>query len=282
MKKKSLIVLLLVCVLTSFQLSAQLSTFAVCGSLSQYSLVKEAGYDYLEETVGNFLVPDKEDSVFLANLNEQKRLDAKILSCTIFIPGALKVTGSETKHEEILVWAQTTFRRAQMAGISFIVFGSGGARHVPDGFDKQEATEQFILLCKRLAPLAQAYNIVVVVEPLNTQETNLINSLKEGAEIVEAVNHPNIRLLCDIYHMMRENEPASEIVKYGNYIRHCHIAEKEIRSAPGTKGDDFTAYFNALKKIKYKGCVSIECRWDDFETSLAPALKYIQQQYNKK
>jgi sugar phosphate isomerase/epimerase len=265
--------------LTSGQQSFQLPAFAVCGNLSKYPLVKEAGYDYLEPTVGGFLVPDKDDSVFSANLEEQKRLGAKIVSCTVFLPGGLKVTGNETTHDGILAWAEITFRRAQQAGISYIVFGSGGARRVPDGFDKQKATEQFISLCKRLAPLAQKYNVTVVVEPLNTGETNLINSLKEGAEIVEAVNHPNIRLLCDIYHMLRENEPASEIVKYGNYIRHCHIAEKETRSAPGTQGDDFTAYFNALKQINYKGCVSVESGWDDFETRLVPALQYMKQQF---
>jgi sugar phosphate isomerase/epimerase len=81
--------------------------------------------------------------------------------------------------------------------------------------------------------------------------------------------------------MMRDNEPASEIVKYGKYIRHCHIAEKETRSAPGTKGDDFRPYFAALKQIGYKGCVSVECGWDDFASQLAPALEYMKRQFNE-
>ena len=104
--------------------------------------------------------------------------------------------------------------------------------------------------------------------------------MKEGAEIVEAVNHPNIRLLCDIYHMLMENEPASEIIKYGKYIKHCHIAEKVSRTAPGTNGEDFIPYFRALKRIKYKGCVSIESGWDDFEKRLSPALQYMQSQFS--
>jgi sugar phosphate isomerase/epimerase len=224
-------------------------------------------------------MPGKNDSAFLIHLAEQKRLNAKIISCTIFLPGSLKVTGPETRHAEILVWAETTFRRAQQAGIPYIVFGSGGARRVPEGFSKQEATQQFISLCKQLAPMAEKYNVVVLIEPLNIGETNLINSLREGAEIVDAVAHPNIRLLCDIFHMMRENEPVSDIVKYRKYIRHCHIAEKETRSAPGIKGDDFTPYFKALKQMKYKGCLSIEGKWGNFEADLAPALHYMQQQF---
>ena len=272
-------IILCACLLISCQEAAYQPSYAVCGKLSQYPLIKQAGYDYIEATVGEFLVPDKSDSEFLQRLEEQKRQSAKVISCTVFLPGNLKVTGPETKHDEIVAWAETTFSRAQKAGMSYIVFGSGGARRVPEGFSKQEATQQFISLCKRLAPVAKKFNITVVVEPLNSSEANLINSLKEGAEIVEAVNHPNIRLLCDIYHMLKENEPASEIIKYGKYIKHCHIAEEVSRSAPGTNGEDFTSYFRALKQIQYKGCLSIEGSWDDFEKRLNPALQYMQSQF---
>jgi sugar phosphate isomerase/epimerase len=202
----------------------------------------------------------------------------KIISCVNFFPRHLKLVGTELKHAEALVWADSALRRAELLGIPYIVFGSGGARRVPDGFDKQEATAQFIAFCKQLAPVAEKYHVTVLVEPLNTGETNLINSLAEGAQIVEAVNQPNIRMVCDIYHMLRDNEPASEIVKYIQYIRHCHIAEKEDRTSPGVKKDDFSAYFNALKEAKYKGCVSIECHWKDLNNELKPALEYLQQQ----
>ena len=254
-------------------------TFGVCTTVSQYPVVHQAGYTYVEPAVREFLVPDKDDAAFLENLAEQQRLNAKIVSCVVFIPAQMKITGTETKHDDILDWAETAFSRAQKAGIPHIVLGSGGARRVPDDFSKDEATQQFVALCKRLGPVAQKYGVTVVVEPLNTGETNFINSLKDGAEIVEAVNHPNIQLLCDIYHMLKENEPASEIVRYGKYLKHCHIAEKEDRAAPGTGGEDFTEYFKALKQIKYTGCISIEGRFDDFNTRVVSALKYMQEQY---
>ena len=256
-------------------------SFGVCRKLADFPAISEAGYDYVEVNVGDFLVPGKNDSAFNVNLEQMKQLDAKIVSCINFIPGNLKITGTETRHDEILVWADSAFRRARIAGIGIIVFGSGNARKIPEGFDRQEATQQFVDLCKRMAQIAQKYDVTVVIEPLNSGETNIINSLAEGAAIVEAVNHPNIQLLCDIFHMLRENEPAEEIVKYGSIIRHCHIAEKETRSAPGVKSDDFTQYFNALKKINYSGCISIEASdWgDDFQKHLAPALKYMKQLY---
>lgn len=252
--------------------------FAVCTSVSNYPLLKATGYQYVESNVA-YLMPDKSDAEFQEHLDEIKRLNARVISCTSFIPGSLPLIGPEAKQDEAVVWADSALRRAGMANIPYIVFGSGKARNVPENVSKGQATEQFIAFCKKIAPLAKKYNVTVVIEPLNRAETNLVNSLEEGARIVEAVNHPNLKLLCDIYHMMREDEPASEIVKYGKYIRHCHIAEREERTSPGTKGDDFRPYFKALKEIGYKGCVSIECRWKDLPQEIQPALSYMQEQF---
>ena len=252
--------------------------YAVCTSVANYPLLKAAGYQYVESNV-SYLMPDRSDAEFREHLDEIKSVDAKIISCTSFIPGSLPLVGPEAGHGEALVWADSALRRAGMINIPYIVFGSGRARNVPENFSKEEATGQFIAFCKQIAPLARKYNVTVVIEPLNRGETNLINSLEEGARIVEAVDHPNVQLLCDIYHMMREDEPASEIVKYGKYIRHCHIAEKEERTSPGTEGDDFRPYFRALKEIGYKGCVSIEGRWKDLPREIGPALSYMQEQF---
>jgi sugar phosphate isomerase/epimerase len=249
--------------------------------LSDYPAIQAAGYDFIELSVGGFLAPAQSDSVFLSHLAEMKALEAKPVSCTVFLPGDYKAVGEAPHHDEIVAWGEITFRRAGQAGVRYIVFGSGGVRRIPEGFDRERAVQQFVALCKRLAVAAQRYGVTLVVEPLNRAETNLVNSLEEGAAIVEAVDHPNVRLLCDLYHMSRENEPASEIVKYGKYIRHCHIAEKETRSAPGTQGDDFRPYFAALKQIGYKGCISIEGRWNDLDSQLAPALAYMKRQFEE-
>ncbi|MDR1602651.1 MAG: sugar phosphate isomerase/epimerase [Tannerella sp.] len=281
MKTFPILLAFFLCGLLSCTASKISPTYAVCGKLSDYPALQAAGYDFFEPTVSAFLSPAESDSVFMSHLAEMKRLNAKPVSCIIFLPGDYTIVGEAPRHDDIVDWGEKTFRRANQAGIRYIVFGSGGARRVPEGFDREKAMQQFIAVCKRLAPVAQKQDVTLVVEPLNRAETNLINSLQEGAAVVEAVDHPNVRLLCDIYHMMRENEPASEIVKYGKYIRHCHIAEKETRSAPGTNGDDFRPYFAALKQIGYRGCISIECSWDDFSSRLAPALEYMKRQFDE-
>jgi len=189
--------------------------------------------------------------------------------------------GEETHHDAILQRTELALKRAKEVGSTNIVFGSGGSRRIPDGFDRERAKLQHIELSKKMAPIAEKYGITISIEPLNRSETNFVNSLAEGAEIVEAVNNPWFRLLADIYHMKKDGEGPEQIRKYGKLIVHCHIAEKENRTAPGVEGDDFRPYFKALKKIKYKNGLSLECRWKDFETEVKNAIGVIQKQWHE-
>lgn len=234
--------------------------YGVCTRIDNDSLLNTIGYDYIEEGVRSLLIPSKSEEEFEKNLQKAKQSSLKVYACNSFLPGKLKSTGSKAVHDEIIDFATTAFRRAQEVGVKIIVFGSGGSREIPAGFDRQKARKQFISLLKRMGPVAKKYGVTVVIEPLRSKECNFINRVDEGLEIIKDVNHPNIQLLADFYHMMQENESAESIVKAGKFIKHVHIAENKNRATPGYYKEDFTEYFNALKTIKYKGGVSVEAR----------------------
>jgi sugar phosphate isomerase/epimerase len=255
-----------------------LEKIGVCTGISNNGILASAGFSYIEEAVRNFLVPAEDESVFQGKCALLKESSLPIEACNNFIPGNLKSVGPAAAHDDILQFAETAFRRAEVAGVKTIVFGSGGSRAIPEDFSREKAREQFVNLCKRMAPVAEKYHVIVSLEPLNSQECNFINSVAEGGGIVEAVNHKNIRLLADIYHMLRENESPSNISRYSHFLCHTHIAENAGRSAPGVNKEDFTAYFKALKDAKYQGRMSIECSWKSLEEQAGPALKTIRGQ----
>ena len=159
-----------------------------------------------------------------------------------------------------------------------IVWGSGESRKIPGGFGRAAAEEQFTSLAGKVASIAGRFRVVLALEPLNSGETNFINNLGEGAAFVEAVRHPSFRLLADVYHMLRENESPDALEAYGGHLRHCHIAEKAQRTPPGTAGDDFRPFLRALKKVDYKGGLSIECRWEYLDKQLQAAIQYLKKQ----
>ena len=255
-----------------------LEKIGISTTISNNGILADKGYSFVEENVGGFLVPAESDAVFEQKLALLKESRLPVEACNSFLPGNLKCVGPSPAHEEILKFGETVFRRARMAGIKTIVFGSGGARAIPEGFSREEAKQQFISICKQLAPFAQKYNVVISLEPLNTKECNFINSVTEGGEIVEAVNHDNFRLLVDIYHMLMENESPSNLTKYGHLLYHTHIAEKAGRTAPGVNNEDFTPYLKALKNVNYEGRMTIECLWKNLEEQAATALTFLRNQ----
>ncbi|MDX9882753.1 MAG: sugar phosphate isomerase/epimerase family protein [Prolixibacteraceae bacterium] len=255
-----------------------LTDIGVCTRAANGNMLAEHGYSYIEEGVRGFLVPQESEEKFNGLLSLAQKSKLPVIACNSFLPGNLKSVGEEAVHPEILEFAETAFRRAKIAGVKIIVFGSGGSRAIPEGFSGEKAREQFVSLCARMGPLAAKYDVTVVIEPLNKKECNFINSVSEGGEIVKKVKHPNIQLLADIYHMKMDHEGPESILKYGKFLRHVHIAEKEGRAAPGTHREDFRPYFEALKKVKYKGNISIECRWENLENQAPLAIKTIQGQ----
>ncbi|MCG6188287.1 sugar phosphate isomerase/epimerase family protein [Maribellus maritimus] len=255
-----------------------LQDVGICTDFNNATILSASGCTYIEESVGRFLIPSKSEEEFDKILEKAKESELSVMAFNSFIPGNLKSVGPEAVHSQILKYVEIAFRRAQKTGVKYIVFGSGGSRSIPEGFSKDDARQQFVSLCTRMAPIAGKYNVVVVLEPLNKKECNFINSVAEGGEIVKEVNHPNFMLLADIYHMLMDNENPDNIIKYGDLIKHTHIAEKEGRAAPGTYNEDFKPYLEALKKVKYSGMMSIECNWDNLESESVTSIAEIKKQ----
>ena len=235
-------------------------------------------FDFIEVFVQNFLVPEKDEAEFKPNLDAARSAIKPVTSANGFLPADLKCVGPNLDEARLMRYAETAFHRAEQVGIGIIVFGSGGARRVPEGYPMEQAMDDFSRLLSRLAPIAQRHGVTLVVEPLNKAECNFINSLAEGAEAVERANHPNVQLLADYYHMLRENEPASEVVRFGKVIKHAHVAELAGRAFPGKSREDFRPFFQALAQANYTGKVAIECTWGDISLELESSARYLREQ----
>jgi len=254
----------------------------VATSINQDSILNKAGYKFIVEAVPQIVSPASvSDSVFQQKLTQLRKLKVPVYALNIFIPGELKLVGPNVNEQAILSYTLKVFERCKLAGIKLIVWGSGGARRIPEGYSKEKAWLEFVEIARKVAEQAAQYEITLALENLNQQETNFINTVAESLQIVKEVNHANFKLCADIYHMLKENEPASVLLTAKGYLIHCDIAEKESRTAPGVLGDDFTQYLKALKQIGYKGKLVIECRWNNLAEEAGPARVSLQKQIKK-
>ncbi|WP_160716753.1 sugar phosphate isomerase/epimerase family protein [Chitinophaga solisilvae] len=257
---------------------ARLPVLGIAASIENDSLAHAAGFVYLEETVKRLLSPAVSDTQFARNVAMLKRARCRVQTCNVFIPGYIKLTGPAADEQRVLGYVDTVLHRAKLAGIQLIVLGSGEARKLPEGVTEAAARPRFIALARKMAAVAQKYNCVIAIENLNSSETNFITTLAAANEVVTAVGHPHFRLTADIYHMLKEGESAASIEQAGKNLVHCHIAEREKRTAPGVAGDDFRPYLQALHKIGYTGSIMMECRWMNAAAEYRPAVAYLEAQ----
>ena len=169
--------------------------------------------------------------------------------------------------------------RSERAGVKIIVWGSGASRKLQEGWSREECREQFIDIAAKAAGYAANHGVTIVIEPLCRHDSNFIRSLAEGADIVDAVKHPNLRLLADFWHMIHEEEPPSEIVRWKHHLEHVHLSELGMdRGEPGRRGDDLRPYLAALREAGYTKGVVIESFWNDLEKESRSGLKNLCEQ----
>lgn len=250
--------------------------FGVCGDPNVAVAAAKASYDFAEWAVGELLKPREPYEAFQKTLEEllDQGVHYPVLNC--FIPGDLKITGPDADIPALQIYVKTVFERAEKAGVEIIVFGSGKARRIPDGFDKEAAHTQIVSFCSMVAPIAYEHGITVVVEPLNKAECNVLLKVAECAELVREVSHPAFRLLVDAYHLMLDHDSYEDIVANADLISHGHIATVPNRLAPDAESCDFTAFFESLLKGGYDGRISIEARIEDPAKELPGALSLMQ------
>jgi sugar phosphate isomerase/epimerase len=257
---------------------SRIPQLGVATSRMNDSVLHAAGFYYIEESVQKLLSPAIPEDTFLLNIAQIKRMQCKVQTCNVFFPREIRLTGPAVDEKRVLTYVQQVMERAKKAGIKLIVLGSGEARKLPDNYNRDTATHQFIALCRKMAVVAGKYNIVIAIENLNTTETNFVTTLADANAIVTAVHHPNFKLTADIYHMLKEHESPEELKKAKNNLVHCHIAEREARTAPGATGNDVDAYIAALGSIQYTGRITLECRWENMALQGKPTLDYLNNQ----
>ena len=252
--------------------------FGCCASIDNAAEVNAAGFDYIEAAVTS-LIPDEDDAAFAPVLAKYEASPIRSTALNLFLPRDLKIVGPEVDEFRMKQYVQRAVARIRKVGATRAVVGSGGARNIPEDFPREKAVDQILYFFNVLADETDGTEVVIAIEPLNTEESNVINSVTEGAEIVQRVNRPSIRVLADFYHMDEENEPLHNIVTCRDWLEHVHVADTG-RGPPGTGQYPYPQFVDLLRQADYDGMVSIECRWQDFESQAPPAVDFLRKVFS--
>lgn len=228
-----------------------------CTGLKNADAAKTAGFDYVELSATE--IAALSDADFEAAAAHLKQAGIATPTANLFVPQAIKLVGPDVNVEQQTAHVKKVMSRLSTLGVEILVFGSGGARRVPDGYPRADAYSQLVDFSRRAAEEARPFNITVTIEPLRRQETNIINSAAEGLELVNAVNHPNFQLMIDFYHLASEHEDPAIVIKAKDHLRHLHMANPQGRVFPQKWDEfDYAPFFANLKAIAYDKRISME------------------------
>jgi sugar phosphate isomerase/epimerase len=253
--------------------------FGICTSIANADAVKKAGWDYVEESIQSLLVgltPDEEWKV-------PAPAALPVQAACMLLPGALKCVGPEVDLPRLQAYMTNVLKRAKICGLQRLVFGSGVARNIPVGFDRETAGKQIIEFAKMSAELAKNQDVMIVLEPLNQGECNVVNSVAEAMRFVKAVDHPFFQCLVDSYHFWLEDESLENLRRAMPWIKHVHVADKEGRVAPGLSGKaDYRPFFRVLKQGGYDARISFEgAAMTDFDVTAPKVLEFVKKQWRE-
>lgn len=251
--------------------------FGVCAGIDSAGIAAEAGCDYIELSAAGDLMPDATDAEWAEKRRAIEQLPLRPEAFNSFVRTG-KIVGPEADPARLRRYVETALTRAAQVGGAIIVFGSGGARSIPDGFPKEEAEKQlreFLLTC---ADASDRTGVIVAIEPLQRGECNFLNLVSDGAKRAREIGRAGVQNLADTFHIECENEPLSAIVESADVLAHTHTADTG-RYAPGTGTYDHLAFFRALKEARYDARLSIECTWRDFASEIGPALQHLRNRH---
>jgi len=242
----------------------------VCTGPENAALLKEAGCDYVEAGVGSFLKPDNAEWTPPIDL---ETLPLRIESYNGFLPGNLKITGPDVDLERLKTYVTRACERAKRVGSSIIVWGSGGSRKIPDGWDRAKAEEQYVAALGLAGPIAAARGLTLALEPLPTRETNIANTTVEAMRYIRKAEAEGIALMVDLRHFTTMNELLENLDACKNLLVHSHVGD------PLSNPDRLKQQLGRLKANGYAARMSIEGGVKDLKNGLKPAVEALRKSW---
>jgi len=148
---------------------------------------------------------------------------------------------------------------AQKLEIPMALLMSGNA---VAGLTFEQQFSAMVDCAKKCGELAEKAGITLIVEPLNTKVNHkgyFLSNCVDGLRLMKEVDHPNVRLLFDLYH---EQVERGDVVRTAlaamPYVRVFHVADNPGRNEPGTGEMNYANIYKAIAKAGYEHYITME------------------------
>ena len=252
---------------------AEAVEIGVCAGTEDLGKAERWGFDYLEPAAA---------AIAALSATEFERVRQQVLAsrlrCRSFnsLIRTMQVVGPEANLDAVSIYLNAALDRCRQLGARVVVWGSASSRNIPAGHSREQAWQEIKRFLQRAGDIAKSHELVIGIEPLRKQESNIINAGAEALRLVDEVKHPNVKMIIDYYHLRMENEDPDILVRARQHVVHLHFANPNGRRWPKSVDDDpeYGRFFQLVKQIGYTGGLSIEAR-GTFEEDGAASLAFL-------
>lgn len=168
--------------------------------------------------------------------------------------------------DEVVRTAELSIKAAKTLGVSRLNMHTAELVDGQAARPRQRATGDMWLTAartlQRLGDLGAAAGVTFVVENLNTIVDHPgvpLARAKDTLALVEGVDHPNVKMMLDLYHaQIGEGNLIELLRRCGEAIGEIQVADVPGRCEPGTGEIRYAAIADALREMGYTGTIGIE------------------------
>ncbi|MBI3709440.1 MAG: sugar phosphate isomerase/epimerase [Proteobacteria bacterium] len=146
-------------------------------------------------------------------------------------------------------------------GGSVLVHGSPAQRGIAAGQSHADALERATAAWAAAGEAARQAGVTYCIEPLSRDQTPIVNTIAEAAEIVRRIGNPALRTMIDTSSAsLAEAEPPAALIERWwptGVIAHVQVNDRN-RRGPGQGGDRFAPVLAALTRVGYDRVVAVE------------------------
>jgi D-psicose/D-tagatose/L-ribulose 3-epimerase len=168
----------------------------------QCEIAAALGYDGLEVApftlaADPMTITDGEAQVF-ARVAQEHGLRIFGLHWLLVAPAGLSIVDADTRvRDRTALVMERMVELCRLMGGNYLVHGSPRQRSVPPGETREAAWERAVACFERAATRSRQCSVTYCVEPLSPRETDLVNTVAEAVEIVEAICSPALKTMID-------------------------------------------------------------------------------------
>jgi hydroxypyruvate isomerase len=226
---------------------------------------------------GKRLIDEPKDFEMIGELNERHGLVTTDFVFNHPDGGVVASLIDKKDGNRILDSIEEMIGLAKKIGCKRLISGSGNKIA---GLKKEKAVENMIGTLSRVAGVCEKNDVTIILEPFNTKVDHpdyFLDDPETALQVLKQVNHRNVRMLFDIYHMQIMAGNVTAFIRENiGYIGHFHIAGVPGRHEPASGELNYRFIAGEIDKTGYDGCIGLEY-WPTIghEESLRQTLEYF-------